>query len=122
MSYGKRVNAIIWNDSRHGAPTVEAQLQDENSLLNFVKGLIKLHRETPALWAEGEFEVLEAGYPFVFTRACGKQKLLIAINPSDYCRELNAKIGKILLSQNALVKGECVQLNAVSFVVAEMEA
>jgi len=109
-------------DSRHGAPTVEAQLQDENSLLNFVKGLIKLHRETPALWAEGEFEVLEAGYPFVFTRACGKQKLLIAINPSGYCRETNAKIGKILLSQNALVKGECVQLNAVSFVVAEMEA
>lgn len=109
-------------DSRPGAPTVEAQLQDEGSLLHFVKKLIALHRNTPALWAEGGFEVLEAGYPFVFTREAEGRKLLIAINPSDCCRETKVNaLGNILLSQNAEVCEDRVVLHSVSFLIAELE-
>lgn len=109
-------------DSRPGAPTVEAQMQDEDSLLNFVKALIKLHRETPALWAEGGFEILEAGYPFVFTRESEGKKVLIAIDPADHVRQVKLpKVGKVLLSQNADVCEDILTLQGIGFFVAELE-
>ena len=110
-------------DSRPGAPTVDAQLKDENSLLNFIKKLIALHRSTPALWAEGDFEVLEAGYPFVFIREGGGKKLLIAIDPADHSRQIQLpKVREILFSQNAQLQGDTLTLQGVSFFVAEVEA
>ncbi len=46
-------------DTRPGAPTVASQLDDPDSLLTFVKGLIQLHRETPALHADVSFIIAE---------------------------------------------------------------
>ncbi len=110
-------------DARPGAPTVEAQLQDEGSVLNFVKQLITLHKSTPALWAEGGFEILEAGYPFVFTRESEGKKLLIAIDPADHCRQVKLpKLKKVLLSQNAETQEDILTLHGISFFVAELEA
>lgn len=64
------------------APTVEAQEQDENSLLNFMKSLLKLRKDNPELGSDGEFEVLYAKrkeFPFVYKRG----SFTIAVNPSE---------------------------------------
>ena len=45
--------------------------------------IIKLHKETPALWADASMKILSADYPFVFERTDGKETLVIAINPSS---------------------------------------
>lgn len=107
-------------DDRPGAPTVADQLNDPESLLNFVKTLIGLHRDTPALYADGGFDVLYAGYPFVYTRSGNGKKIYIAINPSarNYTFE-TPNIGKVLLSQNVSV-GEKLEMGGVSFLVAEL--
>jgi len=66
-------------------PTVEAQEADPRSMLNTVRRLIALRKETPALAAEGAFTPLFAKskqYPFVYLRARGGKKYLVALNPS----------------------------------------
>ena len=108
-------------DSREGAPTVQSQEKDENSILNFVKKLIKLHKETPALHAEGEFNILFAGYPFVFEREANDKKLFIAINPSSHRHYYEAPaFTNILLSQNISHKNDLLVMDGVSFVIAEI--
>lgn len=109
-------------DNRPDAPTVASQQQDETSVLSFVKQLIGLYKKTPALWAEGEFEVLMAGYPFVFTRTDGTQKLLFAVNPSDYRRDFEiSSVKEILMSQNACYENGKLVMDGVSFVLAQLE-
>ncbi len=107
-------------DSRAGAPTVEEQLNDENSLLSFVKKLIALHKSEKAFSAEGDFNILEKGYPFVFERMDGDKKFLIAINPSGRAYSVDMpKMGEVLLSQNIELEGETLKMSGVSFIVAE---
>ncbi len=107
-------------DSSPAAPTVAAQIADGNSILNCVKALAKIHREYSALWADGEFNVITSGYPFIFERFADGKRLLIAINPSDaeYSNKI-PKLAKILLSQNAKVDGDTLTLGGVSFIIAE---
>lgn len=106
-------------DSRTNAPTVEDQKDDETSILNTVKKLIALRKEYPALWADGEFEILEAGYPVVYKRKKGEQTILVAINPSDRPRNYETSaISQILFSQNAHIEGHTVHLSGVSVLVA----
>ena len=108
-------------DKREGAPTVETQQNDENSILNFVKKLIKIHRETPALWAEADFNILLPSYPFVYEREAEGKKLFIAINPSDYRHYYDApEFKNILFSQNISFKNDQLVMDGVSFIVAEI--
>lgn len=106
-------------DSRAGAPTVAEQEGKEDSLLSFVKALIALRKATPALWAEADIRVIQAGYPFVFERTDGAQTLLIAINPSDTAYELPVFSQNVLLSQNARIEGERLCMQGVSFFIGE---
>jgi len=107
-------------DSREGAPTVESQVNDENSLLEFTRKLIALHRENEALYAEADFNILMPGYPFVYERMANGKKLFIALNPSGYRHYYDApKLGKILLSQNIEQNGDQIIMNGISFVIAE---
>jgi maltose alpha-D-glucosyltransferase/alpha-amylase len=55
-------------DPDEDRPTVAAQQADESSLLHHVRRLIALRRATPALGTGGSVEVLNSGYPFVYTR------------------------------------------------------
>lgn len=109
-------------DLREGAPTVEAQLEDKKSVLNFVKQIISLHKSLPALHAEGDFKVLLADYPFVFQREADGKRILVAINPSKYEKtyEIKKTPAKILMSQNVEVDGNNIKLNGVSFIIAEI--
>ena len=66
-------------------PTVEEQDNNPDSLLNFVRKLLKLRQNIPALGSEGEFTVLtdeSCNYPLVYTRELDTNRYLIAINPS----------------------------------------
>ena len=107
-------------DDRAGAPTVMAQENDEGSVLSVVKKLIALHKETPALWAEGGFHVLLSDYPLVYERDAQGKKLLIAINPSQCTKKYKVpKLEKILLSQNIEQSEDTLIMKGVSFIVAE---
>ncbi|MFN3741767.1 MAG: glycoside hydrolase family 13 protein [Anaerolineales bacterium] len=62
---------------------VEAMLQDENSLLNFVRRLIRLRRATPALHS-GDFQPLAATDRLLaYLRRWEEQEVLVALNFSS---------------------------------------
>ncbi len=72
-------------DAAADAPTVAAQEQNPDSLLNRTRKLIRLKHEEPALAAGAEFVPLFAQantYPLVYARAAGDSVLLVAFNPS----------------------------------------
>ena len=72
-------------DDSQNPPTVEDQIERESSLLNTVKKFINLRKNTEALKTYGNFEPVLADvnkYPFVYLRKKGRQRFLIALNPS----------------------------------------
>jgi len=74
-------------DARPGRPSVAAQEDVPNSLLNTVRQLSGLRKAHPALYASGSFDVIhaEAGDSlFVYQRTGGSETLLIALNPADH--------------------------------------
>ncbi len=108
-------------DSRAGAPTVAAQEKDANSLLAHTKALIGIHKAHKALSAEGDFTVLHAGYPFVYTRSYEGERILVAVNPSQEPKTVAIPAaGEVLLSQNATASGETLTLDGISFFLAKL--
>jgi maltose alpha-D-glucosyltransferase/alpha-amylase len=72
-------------DKNKNRPNVETQRSKPGSLLNKVKKLIALRQQNPALCADGDFIPIYAQakkYPFVYLRRRGRQKFLLAFNPS----------------------------------------
>lgn len=68
-------------------PTVENQLGDEESLLNFVRQLIALRKQHPELGSDGELQFLDTevkgGYPIAYTRGDPeKTAYLVVLNPT----------------------------------------
>jgi glycosidase len=91
-------------DSASDAPTVEAQENDSNSLLNRVRKLIQLKKNEAALSAYAEFIPVYAKthtYPFAFVRAAGKEIILAVFNPAESDKEarflLNIAAKKLML-------------------------
>lgn len=73
-------------DTRKDAPCVQTQQKNPRSLLNTVKRLIALRKQSDALGSDAAFEPLYAQkrkYPFVYLRRSKKESVLIALNPSD---------------------------------------
>ena len=108
-------------DAREGAPTVEAQENDSDSILSLVKELIKLRKEYSPLRAEGGFNVLMTGYPFVYERFDGNKKIFIAVNPSGYkrCVYDMPKLKNVLLSRNVELKDGELVMDSMSYIIAE---
>jgi glycosidase len=72
-------------DSADDAPTVQAQENDQNSLLNHVRNLIQLKKNEPALAAYAEFVPVYAKsheYPFIYARSAGQDVILCIFNPA----------------------------------------
>lgn len=72
-------------DPREDRPTIQAQENDPDSLLNQVRRLIALRRSHPALGADADWQVLYAErgrMPLVYERRRGDACLIIAINPT----------------------------------------
>ncbi len=79
LGFSEADQTYISVDSSYDAPTVEEQLNDENSLINYVKTLINLRKEYPSLWADADFKLLECDYPLVYLR----DNIMVVINPKD---------------------------------------
>jgi len=74
-------------DPRADRPTVAAQEDDPLSLLNTVRALTSLRRNSKALSARGEFRALHlraCAYPLVYLRRWRHERYIIALNP---CRD-----------------------------------
>ncbi len=72
-------------DPSEDRPTVAAQESDPESILNYVREVLALRRENPALGTRGEWRVLsdlETAYPLVYERRLGEERFIVAINPS----------------------------------------
>lgn len=66
--------------------TVEKSEADSNSLLNYVRSLIKLRDEHKAIGADADWKLLsslEKPYPMVYERTLDGKKCLVVLNPSD---------------------------------------
>lgn len=76
----------IRQDASPDRPTVKAQIEDESSLYNEVKRLIKVRQAHSALQSRGGIEFVFAeknAYPLAYVRSSDDEKILVVINPSD---------------------------------------
>lgn len=73
----------IRQDNSENRPTVEEQLQNENSLLCELKKQIRLRKENEVLQADAKFELINGGYPLVYKRMTENDCVLVAINPTN---------------------------------------
>ena len=112
-------NPYLPTDTRDSAPTVTAQINDEASILSFTKELIRLHRDTPALFADSPIRIVNVGYPFAFERGEEDNALFIAINPSsdEYTLDI-ADVSPILL-QNAEYTDGALKMNGISLFIGK---
>lgn len=73
-------------DPSPNRPNVAAQESDAASLLNFLRELTSLRQKHPSLRAGSGLTVLHdsnKGYPFVYLRHAGEQRIMVALNPSN---------------------------------------
>jgi maltose alpha-D-glucosyltransferase/alpha-amylase len=85
-------------DSDPNRPTVAKEQNDPNSVLNYVRALLKIRASSSALGNNGKWEFLSdvnQPYPMVYMRTYGNEKYIVALNPSD--KKVEAKIS----AQNA---------------------
>ncbi len=77
-----------------GMISVESQQDDPNSLLNWVRTLIRFRKENEAFWADSAFEPLldeTAPYPMVFLRKGKKETFAVVINPTGLPQHTSLK-------------------------------
>lgn len=70
----------------NGKLTVAAQDKDPNSVLNFVRELIKLRHDHPMLANGGDWQTIsdqKKPYPWVYTRSNGDETYIVALNPGE---------------------------------------
>lgn len=105
-------------DNSDSAPNVKEQLSDENSLLNTVRELIKIRQSNDALCADGSFEVLQKGYPFVYKRSYNESSIIIAVNPSKQENELVLpKVCDVLIEENIERDNNKIKFNKQSYII-----
>ena len=107
--------------------TVEKAEADPNSLLQYVRGLLRLRKEVPALGADASWKLvsgLDQPYPMVYERKWRGERCWVVLNPSG--RQVSVTLPKEL-SKPELIggsykkctykqskKGDVIQLSAVS--------
>ncbi len=92
FSSGSAENLYLPVDEDENAPTVEGQMDDENSLLHTVRKLVALRGESAALQSDGDVAFLNRkgqGYPLVYSRTDGIDEYLICINPTGIEQEVS---------------------------------
>ncbi len=91
FSTGKASDLYLPVDSAPDAPTVAAQEEDPDSLLNTVRAILALRHAQKDLQADGRLSVLcsEDGKPFTYRRG----DLLCAVNPNGAAVEVELAVG-----------------------------
>lgn len=93
----------------NGKLTVATQDKDPNSVLNFVRELIKVRHEHPALANDGDWQTLSDinnPYPWIYSRNNGKDTYVIALNPGEKKAEAIVEIPAAKSLQPILVNGK----------------
>ncbi|MCR4765516.1 MAG: alpha-amylase [Bacteroidaceae bacterium] len=123
-------------NTENGKITVEAEEKDPNSLLNFVKGLLKLRAGSEALGNDGSWVYVgdkEQPYPMVYRRSSDYEDYIIAINPSG--KKVKTTIHAQGASTSAIAyatgkgsykilpkgKGDVIGLDACSAIIVKLE-
>ena len=104
---------------------VSDQLSDPDSLLNTMKKLISLRKNTQALSSLGEIEFLNrnyGGYPLVYKRSDAKAEYLVCLNPLDKESEIKLSVSGEVILQNKTIKieEEKVVLAPVSYAIIKL--
>jgi len=107
--------------------TVEKAEADPNSLLHYVRTLLQLRKQVPALGADASWKLvssLDQPYPMVYERAWRGERCLVVLNPSGKPVSVtlpSASSKPELIGGNAkkcsykqTKKGDVIQLSAVS--------
>ncbi len=102
-------------DTENGKLTVEAQENDESSMLNFVRKLTALRHSSKALGNDGDWQLLtdvNQPYPMVYQRTFNGETYIIALNPSGQKVSASLSIGN---AQPVLTSGKAdVAKNKIS--------
>ena len=83
-------------DPDENRPTVDAQEADPESLLNFVRKLLTIRKQHPALGSDASYRILNQeneNYPMVILRETHKESVLIIINPTAKERTISIEMG-----------------------------
>ncbi|NLF39029.1 glycosylase [bacterium] len=97
-------------DPDRNRPTVAAQDATQRSLLNTTRALTALRKSSPALCASGSLEFLylkRETYPLVYLRSKGRERILVAVNPSGrsaaaaFTLPKTSRVQKLLLGKDA---------------------
>ena len=105
-------------DADSDAPTVENQISDKDSLLNHVKNMIKIRKEHSALCANGEFEVVSAGYPFIYKRSDENETIYVVINPADRSVTVDIpEVKEVLVNDNVALNGTSASVGRLSYMI-----
>lgn len=99
--------------------SVEKMKSRADSLLYTVKALIAVRKEYSCLNADGNIEILSSGYPLFYTRSDSKNKLLVALNPSENEYKIKYKYKKAIISHNVETNGGTV-MKGRSFLIVEL--
>ena len=105
-------------DTENGILTVEAQENDPNSMLNFVRQLTALRHGSKALGNDGDWQLLSdvsRPYPMIYQRSFGSETYIIALNPSGQKVSATLSIGPaqpVMLSGKASLNKDKISLHA----------
>jgi maltose alpha-D-glucosyltransferase/alpha-amylase len=105
-------------DTENGKLTVEAQENDPNSMLNFVRQLTALRHGSKALGNDGDWQLLSdvsQPYPMIYQRSFGSETYIIALNPSGKKVSATLSIGPaqpVMLSGKASLNKDKIFLHA----------
>ncbi len=115
-------------DPDNDRPTVQKQLDDENSLLNEIKKLILVRQANKPLQSLGSIEFIcngAAGKPLAYIRSFDGKKIFAAIDPNDvpYEIEIDGNFGEVIYSFGKgaeIYENKCI-INAGSAVFVRIE-
>lgn len=104
--------ADSWNlylpvDKDPNRPNVAKEDKDPGSLLNYTRSLLKLRSSSNALSADGDWKLISDvnhPYPMVYLRSAGRERYVIALNPSD--KAVTANVTPLSASKTELVVGD----------------
>lgn len=112
FSNAKSSSLYLPVDPNRDRPNVASQEGDTESLLNFVRSLIKLRRSSPALRSNGDFKAIyamENRYPFIYRRSAQGKTFIIALNPSGKPQSVEISIRSNMLAPYVAAPGTDVR-------------
>lgn len=109
-------------DPDENRPTVEKQINDENSIWKEVQKLIQIRQTHTALQNEAKIEfvyVEENKYPFIYKRSSAEENILVILNPSGQdveCTLEDIAVKDVIYSYNgpAVIKDNMISVPAGS--------